>query len=92
MCLCLIGCDSLWVCRIRLQDDEVLNQEVALRVSKDVIRSAGYDPNDFEPFPIREEWPPETRSFGTGSHQPPHGYPCGRAAIRSPGNVGSRYR
>jgi hypothetical protein len=71
-----------------LQDGEVLNQEIAVRISKDVIRAAGYDPNDFELFPIREEWPPETRYFGTGPAQPPHGYTIWKNRVPKPGQRG----
>lgn len=57
-----------------LKAGEQLTQETAIRLSSDVIRQAGYDPNDFELVPIREGGAPETRYFGTGPAQPPHGY------------------
>jgi hypothetical protein len=68
------SCDSWRTYKIPLQSDEKLDQQVAIRLSRDVIRQAGYRPDDFELFPIREDGAPETRYFGTGPAQPPHGY------------------
>jgi hypothetical protein len=73
-CVFAAGCDSSRTYRVPLRAGEQLNQDAAIRLSLDVIRQAGYDPSDFELFPIREDGVPETRYFGTGPAQPPHGY------------------
>src|SRR5688572_32413659 len=68
------ACDSWRTYRVPLRSGEALNQDVAIRVSTEVIREAGYNPDGFELFPIREKEPEATRYFGTSSQYPPHGY------------------
>jgi len=69
-----VACGSSRTYRIPLEASESLNQVVAIRLSEEVIRRAGYKIGDFELFPVRENDPPESRYFGTGPAQPPHGY------------------
>jgi hypothetical protein len=83
-----VGCDSRRTYRIPLAPNEKLDQQIAIRLSREVIRQAGYQPTDFELFPIRESAPPEARYFGTGPAQPPHGYVMWKSTQPSRGRFG----
>jgi len=72
--LFLGGCDWWRTYHFPLKEGERLDQSLAIRLSQEVISQAGYHPNDFELFPIREDGAPGERYFGTGPALPPHGY------------------
>jgi hypothetical protein len=82
------SCDPGRTYKIPLQSEEKLDQQVAIRLSRDVIRQAGYQPDDFKLSPIREDAPVDTRYFGTGPAQPPHGYVMWKNKRRRQGRRG----
>jgi hypothetical protein len=75
--LLTLGCDSWRTYRVPLKPGEQLDQEVAIRLSTEVIHRAGYQPDDFELFPIRKKGEgglTENPYFGTAPVYPSHGY------------------
>ena len=87
-CLLLVACDSWWTYRLPMQAGEELNQAVAMRLSTEVIRQAGYDPADFDLDPVRPDDPPDRRYFGTGPAQPAHVYVMWKHKHPSQGRLG----
>ena len=83
-----ISCDSWRTYRVSLNTGEQLSEDLAIRLSAEVIRQAGYDPSRFELFPIRAGDSNENRYFGTGPAQPPHGYVMWRHKDPSRGKRG----
>jgi len=82
------GCDWWRTYHLPLKEGDRLDQSLAIRLSKEVISQAGYNPTDFELFPIGENGAPGERYFGTGPALPPHGYVMWRHKAPGTGRKG----